>query len=143
MASRSEKMYRDSPAMERDEESGKVGIKKPAKKEAESSLGDGEPINVHQASERREMAHRHSSERLTMHHRHEMEHGMHKGDAAEMHGRHEAELAEMHGRHEKDMKAMHKRHGKGEKVTEAGQEKTHGEKDAAKPEKAGTEKKAA
>lgn len=115
MASKSEKMYGDSPTTERDEESGKVGVKKPKPKTAEADLGDGEPINVHQANERRGMAHRHMGDMMAMHDRHEMEHSSAKGDMKEMHGRHEAEMAEMHGRHAKDMKAMHKRHGKGEK----------------------------
>lgn len=97
-----DKMYGNSPKMERDGE-GKMGIKKSGKvdesnDEAEDQ-GDGEAVP---------MVARHAMDRLSMHHKHEHEHHAHKdGDKKEMHKRHMEEMKAMHGRHEKEM-------GKGE-----------------------------
>jgi hypothetical protein len=114
MATKSEKLYGDSPALERDEESGKVSVKKPARADVGEDGSSAEMGgDVPPANERRETAHRHVGERLAIHHRHEMEHGGHKGDKKALHDRHEAELAEMGARHAKEVKAMHGRHEKG------------------------------
>lgn len=121
MAARSERMYKDSPKLERDEESGKVAAKKPEKKADVGNDGSNAemPDNIHPTNERRETKHRHVAEHLAMHHRHEMEHASHTGDKKEMHGRHEAELAEMHSRHAGEMKKMHARHEKSGENPEA------------------------
>lgn len=111
MASKSERMYGDSPRMERSE-SGKMEVKKPDAKEAEASMGDGEPMHA-QVAERMSMAHRHSAEHMGMRMRHEMEHQGNKGDKKPMHRMHEAEMGDMHKRHETEMRDMHKRHEMG------------------------------
>lgn len=116
---RHERMYKDSPRLDRDED-GKMGIKKgPSEDEKKSSrTSDGtQGMEIHErhASERREMKHRHIGEHLAMHHRHELEHAHHKHGSKELlHERHERELKEMHGRHESEDKSMHDRHEKEE-----------------------------
>ena len=115
------KAYKDTPHMQRDEETGKMALKKGV------SGGDGEqaaanggyaglPVHMHQAGERREMKHRHIQEHLAMHHKHETEHAHHDhsvhGGKEKMHERHERDLKEMHNRHEHEHKAMHERHEK-------------------------------
>lgn len=99
------KMYKDSPKLERDDESGKMEAKKPDHKEEEKKDGtegedrggmkDGVPAHA-----------RHVIERMGMHHKHENEHHTHDhgkhGDKKEMHGRHQKEMSEMHKRHEKE-----------------------------------------
>lgn len=113
MASKSEKMYKDSPELERDEKSGKMAVKKRAdKKDNEAVIGDGELVDARHASERSELKHRHVSEHLKMHHRHEMEHSSHTGEITELHKRHMTELKAMHGEHEGEHKAMYARHEK-------------------------------
>lgn len=112
---RATKLYSDSPALARNEESGKMGVIRPSEQEAQANLGDGEPMqNPHHAHERREMHHRHIAERLAMHHRHEMEHANHEGSKGQVHDKHESEMEEMHERHGKEMEAMHSRHEKAE-----------------------------
>ena len=113
--SQAKKMYGHSPKTERDEESGKVVVKKASKgeedAEGENESGSGETTPV--------MA-RHSMERMDMNHAHEREHMMHDhgkgGDKKDMHDRHEKMRKELHARHEKEM-------GKGEKTPEMGKEK--------------------
>ena len=101
MSKMSDKMYGHSPKMERDEEDGKVKVKKSGKvdeanDEAEDQ-GDGEAVPM-----------RHHMERAEMHMKHQREHMMHKGGSKkELHGRHEEEIKMLHKKHEKE-------HGKGE-----------------------------
>ena len=131
---KSDKLYKDSPKLERDEESGDMAVKKSKTADVGndgSSAEMGGDIQASHAAERRETKHRHVAEHLAMHHRHESEHASSKAPREEMHGRHEAELKEMHGRHEKEIKAMHKRHTEGAGKSEA---KT-GEKEIKKVEK--------
>lgn len=104
MGEMAKKLYGNSPKMERDEESGKMAVKKKAaakdgdKKEGEDKDGSGQalPVTV-----------RHSMERNDMHHSMEREHHMHdmgkQGSKEEMHSRHEKMMKEMHARHEKEM----------------------------------------
>jgi hypothetical protein len=95
--SKSDKLYGDSPKMERDEKSGKMGIKKPSPKEAEATIGDGEPITAKQAEEVKDMHTRHENER------------------SDMNGRHEKELKMLHAKHEKEgKKGMEKEEKKAE-----------------------------
>lgn len=112
MASRSSRMYKDSPTMERDDESGKMAVKKPSKdlpspKEAEADLGDGEPMHEG-AAPRREMMNRHVAERMQMHSRHETDHEHGKADKA----KHVEEMETMGKRHMSEFRKMMK--GKGE-----------------------------
>jgi hypothetical protein len=83
---KSEKLYKDSPRVERDKESGEVGITRPSEADAEDmgidgnplpGGGDGMPVQVEQ-----------------------------------MHDRHKKEMSDMHKRHEDEAKDMHKRHQK-------------------------------
>src|SRR5690348_16651635 len=114
---RSDKLYSDSPRLERDDESGKVETKKPSKK-AEKEPGEtgteGMAVNERHAHERREVHHHHIAEHLATHHRNEMEHTHEKGDKKALHERHEQEFADMRARHGKELKALHDRHEKGE-----------------------------
>ena len=104
--SRSERMYRDSPSIKRDESDGKVKAMKPSadKKKADEVQGgtDGamrEPMHE-------DMAARHAMDRLSMHHKHEAEHHAHKGgDKKEMHKRHMTEHKGMLKAHDKEMGA--------------------------------------
>lgn len=80
MAGKSEKMYKDSPKIEKDEE-GKPGIKKPTQADGEN-MGvegnpapgsDGEmPIDTHEKMQ--DMVERHASELKDLHKRHGKEH---------------------------------------------------------------------
>lgn len=109
MASRHEKMYADTPKMERGDD-GKVAVKRPSRGGAEKKA-EGHP-GLRHMHERREMMHRHVHERMGMHHRHEMEHAAHKGKTEPLHDRHEREVKDMHNRHESEQKAMHDRQEK-------------------------------
>lgn len=71
MASRSEKMYSDSPKMERDGESGKVGVKK-HKREHKPKHDMGEAAGRH-ARELAEMHKRHLDEHKALNARQEKE----------------------------------------------------------------------
>ena len=124
--SKADKMYKDSPKIEKDEEGKlKVSKKSDAKEAVDGEEAAGEPgmegmkHEVRHAAERRALHHKHMKEHMELHHKHEMEHAAHKGDKKEMHTRHEKEHKEMHGRHEKEMEAMHTKHeqetSKGEK----------------------------
>lgn len=99
MSKMSEKMYGSSPKMERDEEDGKVKVKKKAMDkdttgEAEDK-GDGQDVP---------MEARHTMERAEMHMKHQREHHMHGGsEKKEMHSRHEDEMKMLHKKHEKEM----------------------------------------
>jgi hypothetical protein len=101
--SRSEKMYGNSPTMERNEE-GKMKVTKPEKKEKgemEHARGNSAGMNEHEDG--LPPVARHAMERRDMHARHETEHMMHDHKGT-------SEKTEMHSRHEKLMKEMHKRH---------------------------------
>ena len=106
MASKmAEKLYGNSPKMERDEESGKMGIKKKsAAKEGKDTTGEAEDQGSGQGVP---MEVQHSMERHEAHHSREREHHMHDmgkhGDKKEMHGRHEKMMADMHKKHEKEL----------------------------------------
>lgn len=103
MTKMSDKLYGHSPKMERDEESGKVAVKKKDKADADTKgetedQGTGESLPVHA---------RHAIERMDMHHMHQHEHHMHDhgkhGHKKEMHQRHEKMMKELYARHEKEM----------------------------------------
>lgn len=105
MSKMSEKMYGNSPKMER-EESGKMAVKKKvAEKDGKDMTGEGEDKGSGEAVP---MAARHMMERSDMHGRHEKEHALHDhgkhGDKHGMHERHRTEMASMHKAHEKEMK---------------------------------------
>lgn len=74
----SKKMYKDSPRAERDEESGKMKVKKSAEKDTSRTAEgvEGMPEN----DEVMKLHLKHSKERMDMFHRHEKEHlsAMHK-----------------------------------------------------------------
>lgn len=122
---KSDKLYGDSPTLERDEESGKVEAKRPKRDGAEEKGVEGMPPEARHRHERREMKHRHLNEHMALHHRHEIEHAHHDegkgGHKGALHERHERELEELHSRHHKDVKAMHDRHEK--EMKEGGGEK--------------------
>lgn len=103
MASRSEKMYGDSPKMERKDD-GKLAVKKSEKKVAKESSGTAD-MATHE--EGLPAAARHASERRDMYNRHETEHSvMDSGSGSskkEMAGRHVKELTDMHKRHESEL----------------------------------------
>lgn len=66
---RHKKMYANSPKLERDKESGKMGITRPEKKgkdEASSDVPAGEKLTL-------EMTQKQALERLELHHKHERE----------------------------------------------------------------------
>lgn len=78
--SKSEKMYKDSPSVKKDED-GKPGISKPSQADAENMGTDGNgipgtpgsmPVDVHQKTS--EMMDRHHAEIKDMQKRHEKEH---------------------------------------------------------------------
>lgn len=107
--SRAEKMYGDSPEMKRDEESGKMAVKKPSQSEKKSKEVEGGTEGAEREGMKDgAMPHhvRHAMGRNDMHARHEHEHSMHDhmkhGDKKEMHARHEKEMRTMHTRHEKE-----------------------------------------
>lgn len=117
--SKSEKLYKDSPKLERGED-GEMGVKKPSEADKENMGASGNPLPgssgempiemVHQG-QRREMHHRHATEHLAMHHRQETEHAAHKGgDKKKLHGHHEKEMMELHTKHHEEMVSLHKKH---------------------------------
>lgn len=99
--SKAERMYKDSPKLERKED-GKMGVSK--KKEAvDKEAADIAKVPVHE--EGMPVHIRHAMERSATHHRHETEHSMHPmhKDKKEMHARHEHEVKIMHKKHEDEM----------------------------------------
>ena len=128
MASKSDKMYANSPKMERDDE-GKMAVKKRADKDYnETVIGDGEDVEARQTVERRALKHKHIKEHHDFFHKHEQEHAAYKGkDKAELHKRHYAELKAMHAEHENEHKAMYARHEKelhGKKIADQNLQET-------------------
>lgn len=100
MSKMADKLYGDSPKLERDE-GGSMKIKKSEKKANKSEgedIGSGDSIPV---------TARHSMERMEMHHKHMRDQHTHDvgkhGDKKEMHSRHMAEVGAMYKRHEKEM----------------------------------------
>lgn len=96
---RPDKMYKDSPELARDEESGKMTVKKSeTREEPKARETEGESLPVHA---------RHAHERREMHHRHQLEHAIHDngkgGSKKDMHERHREEMAAMHKRHDKEL----------------------------------------
>lgn len=96
MASKSSKLYSDSPALKRDEESGKVGVEKPSEADGENMGTEGNPIPGSDGK---------------------MPVGgdEHKADMDELkatHSRHEDEQKSMFQRHKKDLEELHKRQEK-------------------------------
>ncbi len=113
MSKMADKMYGDSPKMERDEKSGNMAVKKKDKAMDKDKTGEAEDQGTGQTVP---MEVRHSMERHEMHHAQEREHHMHdmgkNGDKKEMHERHEKMMKDMHGRHEKEMGGKEKEMGK-------------------------------
>lgn len=98
MKSRGEKMYKDSPTLERGEDGKMSKTKKKETPEDASGKAVEQDGSTHA---------RHAMERGIMHHRHEMEHAAHDmkgGDKKELHARHIKEMTDMHKRHEKEIK---------------------------------------
>jgi len=115
------RLYKDTPSLARDTDSGKMNVKKGVTEgERESSEVNsgiaGIPIHATHINERREMHQRHVHEKMAMHHKHEVEHAHHDygnhGNKKELHKKHEREMKEMHERHEHEAKKMHERHEK-------------------------------
>lgn len=111
----SKAMYKDSPKLERDTESGKMGVSKAptaAEKKADEVDGHTDGMQEHGSHphDRRELAHKHIKEHMDMHHKHEMHHAMHKGDKKVLHARHHEEKKALHATHEKEMAEMHAHH---------------------------------
>lgn len=79
---KSERLYKDSPSVERDKETGEVGIKRPSEADAESLGLSGSPlpgeegkmpIDV-QHEKKQDMVERHAAELSDLRKRHEKEH---------------------------------------------------------------------
>lgn len=87
---KSEKLYKDSPSLKRDEESGKVGVEKPSKADGENMGTEGNAIPG-------------SSGEMPVGPEH------HKAELHSILKRHEEEQKSMHDRHEKDIKEHHER----------------------------------
>lgn len=108
-----DKMYGNSPKLER-EEGGKMGVKrKGAEKEEDTAAAESEDRDG--AGEPLPVTVRHAMDRGHMHAKHETEHAMHD------HGKH-GNKHEMHSRHMEEHKSMLKRH---EKEMGEGGEKEH------------------
>lgn len=116
---RASKLYSHSPRMERDEDSGEMGIHRPIEADKQDMGLSGNPIQgtpgempieASQSHERHEMHHKHIEEHHQVHRRHELEHATHKGEKSMLHKQQEKEYSEMHDRHEAEMKTVHKKH---------------------------------
>ena len=126
MASKSDRMYGNSPKLEKDKE-GKVKVTKNEKvndgvdKVKMTESHDGTAVPAHS---------RHSLERLQMHHKHQHEHlahdHAHSGDKHEMHKRHEEEIKMMHKKHEKELAHDHSEEVGGKKIVEKVEENKKG-----------------
>jgi hypothetical protein len=94
--------------MEREEETGKMKVKKADKKDGEMQHARPKEGDMNEHEEGLPTVARHAMERRDMHSRHETEHMIHdhsgKGDKHEMHARHEEEMKTMHKKHEKELK---------------------------------------
>lgn len=85
MATKSAKLYNDSPSLKRDKNSGEVGVKKPSEADAEDMGISGSPLP-------------------------ESDGGDMPVQVEQMRDRHETEMKDMHKRHEDEHKDMNKRH---------------------------------
>lgn len=70
--SRGHKFYANSPRMERDTETGKMGVTHKQKEAAQVDSGT-EQMAEHE-SHMKDLLHKHAMERLELHHKHEKEH---------------------------------------------------------------------
>lgn len=129
---RASKMYKDSPEIKKDEETGRPVVSKKEKEADKVQSGtDGmkmEEKGDEHAGERMGMRHKHIEEHVKLHTKHAMEHMHHEGNKKELHEKHEREHKETHDRHHKEMAKMHERHEKempgesGEKMIEKSKE---------------------
>ncbi len=98
MVSRADKMYSESPEMERDD-AGKMAVKKVEKsesKEEEQTEGEDDSMPVHV---------RHAQERRDMYNRHETEHSLidtKGGSKKDVFARQIKEIGDLHKRHDKE-----------------------------------------
>lgn len=99
MASKSSKLYSDSPSLKRDEESGKVGVEKPSEADGENMGTEGNAIPG-------------SGGEMPVGGE---EHKAKMDEVKELYKRHEEEHTSMADRHKKSLEEMHKRHTKKDK----------------------------
>lgn len=99
-----EKMYKNSPKLERGEDK-KIHVVK-SKKEAKGKMDDHEMRHAH---ERQAMRDRHSGEHMEMGRKHEAEH-VGKKDKKDMHKRHHEDMKSMHKNHAAEMREMLAKH---------------------------------
>lgn len=83
--SKSSKLYKDSPALERDGDGNMQAVRPSEKSDGAGAGEDGSDAEM-------------------------QGNASHEEERASMHKRHEEEQKAMHDRHHKDMKEMHKRH---------------------------------
>lgn len=110
---KSDRLYKNSPKLARDEETGEMGIAKPNDETANdgddgSSAEMGATPEAAKSHERRELHHKHVKEKLDLHHRHEMAHAAGHADKKA----HEDEHKAMTERHHHEFVEMSKRHSK-------------------------------
>ena len=126
MSAKTDRRYASKPTLKRDDEDGKMKVKKTEKVKAddveagtEGVVREGEaiPHEARHAMERRDMFNRHENEH-TIH-----DHGKH-GDKTDMHERHAKEHHKMLKRHAKEMAKGEAKTGEAEieKVEEAAKE---------------------
>lgn len=87
--SKSSKLYKDSPALERDGDGNMQAVRPSEKSDGAGAGEDGSDAEMQNGG----------SDNAT-----------HAEERASMHSRHESELKDMHKRHQKDAEEMHKRH---------------------------------
>ena len=126
MASKSDRMYGNSPKLAKGED-GKVKVTKNEKvndgvdkvKENESHAGTAVPAHERHHMERMAMFHKHEHEHLTHDH-------AHAGDKSELHKRHQEEMKMMHKKHEKELAHEHSEEVGGEKLVKKVEENKKG-----------------
>lgn len=127
--SRAEQVYKNSPRMKRDEETGKMGVGHAEAETEEVDAGtngmkqpeEGVPTHIRHSIERREVHNRHESEHMIHDHSgmpKEKMHARHLEEHKAMHKRHEKEHMEMHGKHESKKEHEPKKEAGGEKKAE-------------------------
>ena len=102
MSAKTEKMYKDSPKLERNEKGKMHASKKPEhkkehKKEDHKEHGGHNGVDLI-------MHHKHAAERMELHHKHEKEH------AAKSTPEHAKAVMELHAKHEKEHQALQAEH---------------------------------
>lgn len=111
--SKSEKLYKNSPSIKRDEKDGSMKVEKPSKVDGQDMGTEGNPLPG-------------SDGKMPI----EVKQSV--GDAmAEMHGRHQNELKDMHKRHQDDFKTLEKKTSSKEDAEKTGKsliEKTESDK---------------